>query len=254
MRWSENRAKARARIAACLEPVSLLSNCLFSMEVLTWPDSKRRPRASLQFPKLLRRSGPTRLTGPIFRRGVRRSAGVLCRRPHSTLELYIVDRLRTLKLSSVERRVAAIVSKHRDAGVPDPYDSGVKAVLSGARRELGSAVDAKTALSLMGLRAICKALPVRDEMAVRDRAIFTVCFAAGMRVSEFSRSTSPISTLFRARAWRFTFAGPRLTNAASVAWSVCFTRCASTAARCGRCNAGLNFAARRLVRFSLARV
>ena len=103
---------------------------------------------------------------------------------HSTLELYIVDRLRTLKLSSVERRVAAIVSKHRDAAVPDPYDSGVKAVLRGARRELGSAVDAKTALSLMDLRAICRALPVRDEKAVRDRAIFTVCFAAGMRVSE----------------------------------------------------------------------
>ncbi len=103
---------------------------------------------------------------------------------HSTLELYIVDRLRTLKLSSVERRVAAIVSKHRDAGVPDPYDSGVRAVLAGARRERGSAVDAKTALSLMDLRAICKALPVRDEKAVRDRAIFTVCFAAGMRVSE----------------------------------------------------------------------
>jgi integrase len=104
---------------------------------------------------------------------------------HSTLELYIVDRLRTLKLSSVERRVAAIVSKHRDAGVPDPYDSGVKAVLAGARRERGVAVDAKTALSLMDLRAICKALPVsRDSKAARDRAIFTVCFAAGMRVSE----------------------------------------------------------------------
>ena len=102
-----------------------------------------------------------------------------------TLELYVVDRLRTLKLSSVERRLAGIVSKHVREGFASPYDSGVQAVVSGARRELGTAVDSKRALSLLDLRTICRALPVaKDEKAARDRALITLGFAGALRVSE----------------------------------------------------------------------
>lgn len=103
----------------------------------------------------------------------------------STLELYVVDRLRTLKLSSVERRLCGVVAKHVAAGFPSPYDSGVQAVVAGARRERGSAVNSRAALSLMDLRTICRALPASKGIkAVRDRALLTLGFAGAFRVSE----------------------------------------------------------------------
>lgn len=102
-----------------------------------------------------------------------------------TLELYAVDRLRTLKLSSIERRMAGIVAKHRAEGLDSPYDAGVRAVLMGARRERGSRQDRKAALAVSDLRAICKLLPAtRDARSARERAMLTLGFAAAMRVSE----------------------------------------------------------------------
>ena len=114
------------------------------------------------------------------RGGAARIAGVFVE-----LELYVADRLRTWALASIERRLAGVVAKHRDAGEPSPFDAGVRAVLDGARRERGSAQHGKAALSVMSLRVICRALPAsRDRNAARDRAMLTLGFAGALRVSE----------------------------------------------------------------------
>lgn len=103
----------------------------------------------------------------------------------ASVELYVADCLQRLKLSSIERHLAAIASKHRGAGHASPVDAGVHAVMSGARRERGTKVNSRAALSVVDLRAICWALArLKDERAVRDRALLTFGFAGAMRISE----------------------------------------------------------------------
>ncbi len=102
-----------------------------------------------------------------------------------TLEWFIVDRLRTHALSSIDRRMAAIVAAHEMAGFESPYTRSVKEVMRGARRERGSAQKRMAALSVKDLRVICRALPAsKDRNASRDRALMTLGFAAALRVSE----------------------------------------------------------------------
>src|SRR5271165_1628081 len=102
-----------------------------------------------------------------------------------TLELYIVDKLRTLALSSIDQALAAIVAQHYSAGFESPLTRSVREVMRGARRERGSAQKTRAALSPVHLRTICRALRARElEADARDRALMTLGFAAALRVSE----------------------------------------------------------------------
>lgn len=102
-----------------------------------------------------------------------------------TLQLFAVDRLRTRKVSTVERRLAAIVSRHQAAGRASPYSPQVRALMAAARREKGTAVDQKAALSASQLKRILRFYGARRSLAmVRDRALIALGFSGGMRRSE----------------------------------------------------------------------
>jgi integrase len=102
-----------------------------------------------------------------------------------TLCLYLVARLEDRRVSTVDRRFAAIVDKHRREGQPVPSGQLVRDVMRGARREHGTAPVQKAALRAGDLRKICGLLARRHAAgALRDRALLLLGFAAGMRRSE----------------------------------------------------------------------
>src|SRR5205807_62387 len=78
----------------------------------------------------------------------------------TTIGAYLADRADGLKVSSLNRRVAAIVAAHRLAGHSlDRNHPAIGAVLAGIRRRLGSRQDAKTAIMTPELRKMVHALP-----------------------------------------------------------------------------------------------
>ena len=91
-----------------------------------------------------------------------------------------------LKVATIDKHVAAITYRHRmddRDGVPPTSSEGVKAVLRGIRRTLGTRPDRKAPVTDKHLRAMLKALP--DSLAgLRDRAMLAIGFAAAMRRSE----------------------------------------------------------------------
>jgi integrase len=102
-----------------------------------------------------------------------------------TVCLYLVARLEDRRVSTVDRRFAAILDKHRREGAAVPSGQLVRDVMRGARRERGSAVSQKAALRPEDLRRICGLLARRHSAgALRDRALLLLGFAAGMRRSE----------------------------------------------------------------------
>ena len=102
-----------------------------------------------------------------------------------TVCLYVVASLEERRVSTVGRRLAAIVDKHRREGQPVPSGQLVKDVMRGARRERGSAQVQKAALRPEDLRKICGVLSrQRSARALRDRALLLLGFACGMRRSE----------------------------------------------------------------------
>jgi integrase len=102
-----------------------------------------------------------------------------------TLKLYAMDRLGVHKIATVERRLAAVVSKHEKAGLGSPYSLEVRALMKGARRERGAGQLQKAALRAEDLKRICVRLATtRGEVAARDRAIITLGFSAATRRSE----------------------------------------------------------------------
>lgn len=90
------------------------------------------------------------------------------------------------KVSTIDLKRAAIVHVHELHNLPDPTAyAEVKAVMSGIRREVGSAPEQKEALSLDDLRTLVNALP--DDLAgKRDRALLLVGFAGAFRRSELA--------------------------------------------------------------------
>ena len=87
---------------------------------------------------------------------------------------------------TIERRAAAIAAAHRAQDHPNPCDSGaVAAVLSGIRRELGTAPMRRAApLDLDPLARLLE--PIEDATlgGRRDRALLLLGFAAALRRSE----------------------------------------------------------------------
>ena len=89
-----------------------------------------------------------------------------------------------LKVSTIQRRAAAIAYAHRLAGEASPLGvEAVKAVLRGVRRKLGVAPKAKAPLTADLVARCVKKLP--DTLTgKRDRALIVLGFAAALRRSE----------------------------------------------------------------------
>ena len=89
-------------------------------------------------------------------------------------------------VSTIDLKRAAIVHVHDAHNLPDPTGyAEVKAVMSGIRREVGSAPVQKEALTLADLRTLINALPA-DLAGKRDRALLLVGFAGAFRRSELA--------------------------------------------------------------------
>lgn len=102
-----------------------------------------------------------------------------------TVMLFSVSELQTRKPSTVERRLASIVHMHRAHKLAKPVSEEIRQVLHGWRREHGSKVSSKKALTPTHLRAMVGAC-TKTPMGMRDRAILTLGFATGLRRSDLS--------------------------------------------------------------------
>ncbi len=90
------------------------------------------------------------------------------------------------KVSTLERRLAAISQAHQHAGHPSPTrEAHVRTVLKGIRRTHGTAPDVKAPILVEDLRAMIAALPDHPR-SVRDRALLLLGFAGGFRRSELT--------------------------------------------------------------------
>jgi integrase len=89
---------------------------------------------------------------------------------------------------TLERRLAAIRLAHETAGLPSPTSSAnVRLVLAGIRRIKGLQSAPKTALDLVDLRHLLRALEGSKSLrACRDRALLLLGFAAALRRSELA--------------------------------------------------------------------
>lgn len=102
-----------------------------------------------------------------------------------TVSLYLVHLLETRKLSTVDRRAAAISALHKADGHASPVTADVRKVLHGARRVRGDDSESKAAFTVDELRKVLRHLE-RSPWGVRDAAILLIGFASGMRRSELS--------------------------------------------------------------------
>lgn len=88
------------------------------------------------------------------------------------------------KVSTLERRLAAISQAHLHAGYTSPSrDAHVRTVLKGIRRTHGTAPTVKAPIMVEDLRAMIAALP-SHRRGVRDRALLLLGFAGAFRRSE----------------------------------------------------------------------
>jgi site-specific recombinase XerD len=89
------------------------------------------------------------------------------------------------KASTIARRCAAIADRHRMAGIePIPTQSeGVRAVLRGIRRTIGTAREQKTAATAAIVREMMNLCP-DTVIGLRDRALLSFGLASAMRRSE----------------------------------------------------------------------
>jgi site-specific recombinase XerD len=89
------------------------------------------------------------------------------------------------KVSTIRRRCAAIAHVHQSVGasVNPTSHPGVKSVLAGIARKLGSAPNKKAALTVQMLERVVRKIP--DNLGgIRDRALLLIGFAGALRRSE----------------------------------------------------------------------
>jgi site-specific recombinase XerD len=102
-----------------------------------------------------------------------------------TIGAYLSDRSGILKVSTLNRRLAAITAMHRRCGQSlDGKHPAIALVLAGIRRTYGTRQVAKRALLTEDLRRIVRKLRTDTPGGCRDRAVLLVCFAAALRRSE----------------------------------------------------------------------
>ncbi len=100
-----------------------------------------------------------------------------------TVELYVTYLLQVdhLKVVTAERHVCAILDAHRRAGVTLPRCDGVRAILSGARRQRKERPAAKKPLQVRQLPRISgKFRKTGSARDIRDRALLVLGFAPGL--------------------------------------------------------------------------
>ncbi|MGI8724691.1 MAG: site-specific integrase [Methyloceanibacter sp.] len=102
-----------------------------------------------------------------------------------TVAAYLASLARSgLKASTITRRCAGIRYMHRLAGLESPTSNeAVKAVLSGIRRSIGTAVIRKEPATAEMLRVMIADTP-EDLRGLRDRALLLLGFAGALRRSE----------------------------------------------------------------------
>ena len=89
-----------------------------------------------------------------------------------------------LKAKTIQRRTAAIRSFHLAAGLEPPTNAeGVKAVMRGIRRTLGTTKTKKAPATAEVVTSLLAVFPA-TLAGIRDRALVLVGFAAGLRRSE----------------------------------------------------------------------
>lgn len=109
-----------------------------------------------------------------------------------TVCAYLASHAGVLAVSTLSRRRTTITLAHRAAGLPDPLgDPMAREVWASIRRTHGTAPAGKTALSTHDLARLVAALPTTAAgparlLAVRDRALLLLGFAAALRRSELT--------------------------------------------------------------------
>lgn len=103
----------------------------------------------------------------------------------STVAAYLAGLAKAgLKASTITRRCAGIRYMHRMAGHKPPTNSeAIKAVLSGIKRSIGTAVTRKAPATAEAIRAMLEEMP-SDLGGLRDRALLLLGFAGALRRSE----------------------------------------------------------------------
>lgn len=102
-----------------------------------------------------------------------------------TLVYYITFLGKSLKTSSIKRKMTAISQKHETAGYASPAKTAlVKGVWDGLQRSIGVKEQGKDALWLDDLRKLVEAIPKDTAIGIRNRALLVVGWAAALRRSE----------------------------------------------------------------------
>lgn len=102
-----------------------------------------------------------------------------------TVARYLTDLARDHKPATIGQHMSAISSRHQAAGFEEPPTRSllVRKAVSGIRRQLGVAPDAKQPVTAADVRAIVAGLPDSPH-GKRDRALLLVGFAGAFRRSE----------------------------------------------------------------------
>jgi integrase len=102
-----------------------------------------------------------------------------------TLVLYLSALAESAKVSTLTRRISAISQGHQIAGYDSPTQHiGVRKLMSGIRREKGTAQTGKRPILTEDLRQMVSALRPDRILDTRDRALALLGFAGAFRRSE----------------------------------------------------------------------
>nr|MDQ6949269.1 integrase [Actinomycetota bacterium] len=102
----------------------------------------------------------------------------------ATVALYVTDLARTLRPSTINRRIAAISIWHQREGLDSPTrDPRVREIMKGIRRRLTAATHEAAPARIGEIRRMVAHLPP-SLAGKRDRAVLLVGFASAMRGSE----------------------------------------------------------------------
>lgn len=99
--------------------------------------------------------------------------------------LYLTARAASCRVSTLERRLAAIRARHRREDLPPPDSARLRAVWAGIRRTHGRPPTQKRAIITDELKRIVRRLPATPTGA-RDRALILLGFAGALRRCELA--------------------------------------------------------------------
>lgn len=105
-----------------------------------------------------------------------------------TVVYYITFLGKTLKGSTIKRKMTAISQRHETAHYSSPTKTAlVKGVWDGLQRTIGVKEEGKEALWLEDLRQVVQAIPQNRLIDVRDRALLLIGWTGALRRSEVAQ-------------------------------------------------------------------